>query len=106
MTVSHFLSVLLLKYTIDLFAVLLNLNHQEEVLEFTWPYRIAWKFIGIELGINPSQLETIEVHNRMRVEDCFVETLQRWLEYCDYKPTWFALNQALQSEPVLDTAGK
>ena len=42
----------------------------------------------------------------MGVEDCLAKTLQRWLNYQScVKPTWFALNQALQSKLVLDTAG-
>ena len=78
-----------------------------EVFDRTWPYRAGWMYIGIELGIEFSTLEATKRNciTAGGVEDCLMTMISIWLRNTNPKPTWLALDKALQSERVSSTAG-
>ena len=84
---------------------LLTTENQNEVLDLTWKYRARWRFIGIELGIDESDLDAIYENNR-KVEDCLRKMITVWLRGSKPKPSRHAITKALQSERVSSTVGK
>ena len=72
-----------------------------------------WYDIGLELGVNPVILNTIDGDHTYRNEDCFRKSLDKWLSL---KPdaTWKILEVALTNvnraklglDPVDDVYGK
>ena len=69
------------------------------MLDRTWPYRANWELIGIELGIDQGSLEAIKKNcmNSGGVEECLKDMITKWLRSNSPKPTWLALNRALES---------
>ena len=61
-----------------------------------WDYRAKWKFIGIELQIEPGDLDAIRKNNR-DVEDALYEMIKFWLYRANPRPTRTVLEVALQS---------
>ena len=53
-----------------------------------------WKKIGLELNIGLHVLNNIESNNPSRCENCFLNTLQKWLEL-GANTTWKTLEVAL-----------
>ena len=77
-----------------------------EVLDRTWPYRANWRFIGIQLGMDPYELAAIHhTYIMVSVGECLREMIDKWLSHHDPKPTRLALDKALQSKSVLDITG-
>ena len=75
----------------------------KEVLNLTWNYRSRWRFIGIELGIDVSTLDTIEKDHR-KADDCLTDLITKWLRRANPKPTRSAISKALESQSVVDSA--
>ena len=59
-----------------------------------------WCEVGLELGLNYSQLEVIRVNNQHDVKLRFMQTLNDWLNRADPPPTWEALIEALKADSV------
>ena len=59
-----------------------------------------WYDLGIQLGIRPSNLESIRVDHHTSGR-CFIEMLQVWLKTSP-QPTWEAIVEALKSPIVED----
>ena len=66
--------------------------------------RRKWYNIGIELGLDIDELDTIKKGNDP--DDCLVEMLKVWLRSIDPCPTWVALAEALKSEKEFVLARK
>ena len=43
-------------------------------------FRARWRAIGCALGVNAADLETIEINQRGKCEDCFLQVLLNWLK--------------------------
>ena len=89
-------------------AALLSSKDLGTVLEKTVAARSQWLYIGLKLGVEPSELEAIKA-NHSDVKDCYFETLKRWLKGVAPKPTtWVVLAEALESDTVgeVDVAEK
>ena len=68
------------------------------MLDRTRPYRVKWKLIGIELGIDQGSLEaTNREYIKFGVEDYLRDMITKWLRHNNPKPTRLALNRALES---------
>ena len=62
--------------------------------------RSKWHNIGLELKINPSDLDAYKVNHKDDPEECFKDVLSNWLKQVDPRPTWAALASALSSRTV------
>ena len=82
---------------------LLTLDNLREVLnvEAVWDRRAKWHNIGLNLRIKPGTLDTIDVNYRGQCEDCIREVLKEWLKRVEPRPTWDALQEALNSPLVV-----
>jgi hypothetical protein len=58
-----------------------------------------WFTLGLQLGINYTDLKMIEQNNH-RVQDRFMKMLSVWLEMTNPCPTWDGLIKALESPSV------
>ena len=74
-------------------------DNMKEMLDLTWDYRSKWKFIGIELGINPGTLDALDADNK-KAGQCLSELISLWLRGKSPKPTRSAMVEALQSSCV------
>ena len=77
--------------------MILTLKNLRDVRKILNRARRKWHKIGIGLGIDVDQLDTIKSVND-DPDDCLVEMLKVWLKSLDPVPTWAALAEALQSE--------
>ena len=78
-------------------------NNAKEVLNLMWDYRSRWRFIGIELGIDVSTLDTID-KDYGKADDCLTELITKWLRRTNPKPTRSAITKALESHSVAASA--
>ena len=62
-----------------------------------WKYRAKWKLIGMELQVEPGDLEAIDENNR-KVETALVEVITVWLRRANPKPTRRVLTAVTQSK--------
>ena len=70
-----------------------------KVQNILWEVCEKWFDIGIQLKLEPNNLNKIEA-NFKTVEECCRKMLLTWLSQVDPKPTWAALVEALKSPPV------
>ena len=78
-------------------AEYLCIDNTRELLDLLWDYRSKWNLLGIQLGIDDSTLEAIDMDQR-KTENALVEVIKKWLRRVDPRPTRSALTMALQSE--------
>ena len=64
------------------------------------PGRVKWYFIGLELGLMASDLDSIKSQFHENPEECLRESLKKFLEKRDPKPTWKLIVKALESDSV------
>jgi hypothetical protein len=64
-----------------------------------WAARCKWYDIGVELGLDMSTLDTININCREVMEDCFREALGEWLKNVSPKASWEVAG-ALESPSV------
>ena len=62
---------------------------------------VAWKKLGLELGLLYPTLQKIERAQRDNVDDCMMEMLAAWLQHQDHVsrkgiPSWAVLRTALE----------
>ena len=76
----------------------LTLESLNLVSNQTWEARTKWFYIGLELKLNPSDLEAIKVANSNEPDNCFTNMLSVWLR--NDNATWAALIDALKSKKV------
>ena len=76
-------------------------------------YAADWKDVGIELGLEFDVLRIIETNNPQKAENCFQETLNKWLKSTP-NATWKTIEVALTNvrrqelglDPVDDVYGE
>ena len=78
----------------------ISLKDLGSVLKESFAARSKWYYIGLELGVEASELDAIKKDNPDAVKDCYLETLKCWLKGVAPKPTWTALAEALASDMV------
>ena len=86
-----------------MYAELLCIDNINEVHDELWKYRAKWKLIGMELRIEPGDLEAIGVNNRT-VEDALLEVIKLWLRRVNPKPTRTVLTAVTQSKLLVTEA--
>ena len=70
------------------------------VLKESFAARSKWYYIGLELGVEASELDAIKKDNPEAVKDCYLEALKCWLKGVAPIPTWAVLAEALASDMV------
>ena len=80
---------------------MLTLDDLSEVQSIVWELRSKWYNIGLNLHIKPSTLDAIRCNYHHQCEDCIREVLKEWLKRVDPRPTWDALQEALNSPSVV-----
>jgi hypothetical protein len=60
---------------------------------------MRWYNLGLELGITPETLDSIELASAREPDRCFTAMLTTWLREHE-QPTWSALAEALRSPSV------
>ena len=78
----------------------LTINNLRDVRDAIWDARLDWQDIGIELGLNMTDLDVIEENCRGNVDKCFSKMLTLWLRGVDPHPTWSAMVAALKKPAV------
>lgn len=76
----------------------LNMDDLELIVQKLYDARVKWYSIGLQLGLNPHDLDEIRV-NKSSDEDCLEAVISKWLKVCA-KPTWRDLADALKSATV------
>ena len=69
-----------------------------------WKYRAKWKLVGMELQIQPGDLEAIGVDTKWMVEDALLEVIKLWLRRANPKPTRTVLTAVTQSKLLVTEA--
>ena len=65
-----------------------------------WEGRARWYNLGLELGLDPGTLDSIQQTNHHVTDDCFRATLKKWLCSPDLHPSWSSLARSLRAPPV------
>ena len=86
--------------TSALFSEGLSISDLQKVLKELFRARSKWHNFGLELKIDPSDLEAIKVRNNNDPDECFKELLTIWLKQVEPKSTWATLCSALRSSTV------
>ena len=82
---------------------LLTLDNLSEVLKVNevWERRSMWYNIGLNLHIKSGTLDAIRHNCHHQCEDCLREVLKEWLKQVEPRPTWDALQEALNLPSVV-----
>ncbi len=76
---------------------ILSSQNLVEVLQLLYSARTKWYNIGLVLGLNPHDLNSI----RGEDDECLRRVLEMWLQMSEsLQPTWQSLLEALRSEIV------
>ncbi len=67
-----------------------------KVLNYLKPVVREWYHLGLELEIEDSELQAIELDNRHDVQGCKRKMVQKWMSTPRLKPTWVSLVKALR----------
>lgn len=70
-----------------------------KILSHAWDFRAKWRYIGVVLDIDVGTLDAIYKDHR-ECSDCLNQVLLEWVRRSEPKPTWRALEEALQSPEV------
>ena len=70
------------------------------VLNAAWDACCKWYNIGIQLGINSSDLDAIKMRCHDDPDNCFRELIKNWLRGNNPRPTWSAIATALRARSV------
>ena len=62
--------------------------------------RVKWYYIGLELKVNPRDLDSIKSLYRDNPEDCLRETLKKFLSQTNPRATWNRLADALDARSI------
>lgn len=65
-----------------------------------WGARCKWHSIGLELGIDPDNLDAVKLKDHGNPDECFKEILTEWLRGDCPQPTWSAMAKALRAPSV------
>ena len=72
----------------------------QEVYKELFNARTKWYNIGLELRINPTDLDVINMKFKDDPDTCLRESLSKWLKQGDSKPMWATLVSALKCPTV------
>ena len=79
---------------------LLSLDDLAYVQETVWDGRAKWYNIGLGLGLTAGTLDAINKTNHHDTDQCFRETLKKWLSRSELTPSWSGLAKALRAPTV------
>ena len=65
-----------------------------------WDARPKWYNLGIQLGIDVTDLDVIRDRNMKNTDECITDMLVNWLRNASYPPTWDYIVKALRSPTV------
>ena len=75
----------------------LTIKDLPEVRDALWSARSKWLDIGIELGIDKSELDSIEESSRGDPSKCLTSVVSHYLEKSSYTRSWSGIVEALKS---------
>lgn len=76
-------------------------DHLREVRRLLYPARRKWRDIGIELGLDINDLDTIKDSFGNDLTECLTAMIRAWLNSITYPlPTWRNLGHALKAKAV------
>lgn len=78
----------------------LTLTKLRSVRNRTWEARSRWQNIGIELKLEKTDLDAINLKNGSDTDACFGEMLSMWLKQTRSQPTWSKMIRALKTPAV------
>lgn len=78
----------------------MNVGDLVKVQDAVWAARAKWYDIGLRLGISADTLDAIAKAHLCNPEECFTDTLIKWLRNNEPQPTWEALADVLRSPVV------
>ena len=78
----------------------LSIQNLAEIQSTIWEARPKWYNLGLGLDIAADSLDAIGLANAQNPDSCFRAMLTQWLRGHHPKPTWNALADALESQPV------
>ena len=81
-------------------AGILTTKYLGTVQAALWDARPKWYNIGIQLGIDVTDLDVIRDRNMKNADECITEMLVNWLRNASYPPTWDYIVKALQSPTI------
>ncbi len=70
-----------------------------DVLRAVYSARAKWRFIGLELGLSPDDLDNIKKESQDN-EERIEKVLTKWLRQPSLNPSWESLAECLRSEVV------
>lgn len=85
---------------INLLLGSLSENDLQEVQKELWKVRSNWYNFGLEIKMEPSDLDAIMQTCKEKSNECFRSLLSSWLKRADPKPTWNVVVTALRAETV------
>ena len=93
-------SCIYVKYAIPHFIGQLTVKDLKTVRKAVWGARTKWMDIGLELDLDITDLNAIELTHRGDIGRCFIDMLTLWLKQVDPPPIWSTMVAALQ-EPII-----
>lgn len=78
----------------------MSIDDLAHIQETVWEGRAKWYNIGLGLRLTPGTLDAIEQTNRHDTDQCFRETLKKWLSKSELKPSWSGMAAALRAPTV------
>ena len=70
------------------------------VLKVLWSTRSKWFNVGIELGMDTTDLDAIKMNNNRDVDQCFTDMIIKWLQQEKSLSNWNSILSALRSPTV------
>ena len=78
----------------------LTTHDMREVIETLWDYRAKWRLIGIQMGIEPGDLDAIGKSKKEDVEDALYEVTKQWLRSANPTPNRVMLTAIIESKCI------
>ena len=79
---------------------MLSIDDLHTVLTATWEARAKWYNCGLAFGLTAGTLDALSKSYRGDCDECYTETLKKWLKGTGLQPTLHALSNALENRSV------
>ena len=78
----------------------LTTSDMREVIDTLWGYRAKWRLIGIQMRIEPGDLDAISKSKKEDVDDALYEVTKQWLRSANPKPNRAMLTAIVESKCI------
>ena len=78
----------------------LTTTDMKEVIDALWGYRAKWRLIGIQMGIEPGDLDAIGKSKKEEVDDALYEVTKQWFNKTNPKPNRAMLTAIIESRCI------